>query len=101
MPLDITVIATKEDGLTYETTYTKAPLSARLNLRVTSTVDTKHNIHAAEVVSVDNLPDATPNTYYIVNHFVKSRCPKRNDLVTPHGSVYEDGRIIGCQSLLL
>lgn len=49
---------------------------------------------------VENLPDAKPETIYIVSAIVAKRCINRFDVFVPNESVRdENGRIIGYRSL--
>lgn len=47
--------------------------------------------------SVTGLPEPQNGVWLIVSALVKSACPERMDLVSPHGMVRDsDGKIIGC-----
>lgn len=49
---------------------------------------------------VENLPDPSPDTVYIVSSLVAQACRDRDDVYIPNESVRDDqGRIIGCKSL--
>lgn len=50
--------------------------------------------------AVENLPEPTPNTIYIVSGLVLSRCTGRNDVFAPGEAVRDgQGRVIGCIGL--
>lgn len=49
---------------------------------------------------VYDVPDPTPDTYYIVSRLVLDSLPDRDDLVVPTGMVRDDaGNILGCTGL--
>lgn len=54
-------------------------------------------VYETEYDEVENLPEAKPNTIYIVSTLVRLACPDRKDLVSPAKPVRnEAGQIIGC-----
>lgn len=73
--------------------------------RVTTKTVTKGDINgipvtATEFGEVENLPEPTQDTIYIVSSLVAQRCKARNDVFIPNESVRdENGRIVGCKSL--
>lgn len=49
---------------------------------------------------VENLPDSTQGTIFIVSSLVAQRCKGRVDVFIPNESVRDaNGRIVGCKSL--
>ena len=73
--------------------------------RVTTKTVTKGDVNgipvtATEFGEVENLPEPTQDTIYIVSSLVAQRCKDRNDVFIPNESVRdENGRIVGCKSL--
>lgn len=51
---------------------------------------------------VQDLPEAQPDTYYIVSMLLAQACPDRHDLLTVNETVRDgEGRIIGCKSFVV
>lgn len=49
---------------------------------------------------VHNLPEAEPNTVYVVSSIVATAVPHRSDVATPHDLIRDDaGFVTGCRSL--
>lgn len=58
------------------------------------------NIYTTEYGQVENLPEESDDTYYIVSMLVKQACPNRKDLLSPSQLVRDtEGKIIGCLGL--
>jgi hypothetical protein len=51
--------------------------------------------------NVENLPEAKPDTWYIVSLLVKQVLPERKDLLSPGDLIRDEkGNIIGCKNLV-
>ena len=83
------------------TTGTKIPASGRVVRLKLSTVKSKEiagmPVFESVVESVEGLPEAQPDTYYLVSAIVLAACPERNDLLSPGNLVRdENGQPTGC-----
>lgn len=57
-------------------------------------------LNKVELGEVENLPNVSPEYYYIVSRIIAEACPERTDLFIPDETVRdENGRIIGCRAL--
>jgi hypothetical protein len=56
-----------------------------------------HSVKTEVMGDVEGLPEATPDTWYIVSRIVAAALPGRSDLIVPTGFIRDDeGNIIGC-----
>ena len=73
--------------------------------RVSSHIEVTGNVAGIPVTEtvfgdVTGLPEAKPDTIYLVSSIVAQRVPKRKDVFIPSESVRDaEGRIVGCKSL--